>query len=883
MPHKRAPRSCRSSSPGSQAPSRSPSSVTHQMSSASSKKRMAASPSDGDSSTAYVISSHSIIVDVGLTHHLSEISPQAPPKRARKDMPGSVKYDALPPVSISSPTKLTHPVGKHLSFGSIKPDSPSEGHSKGDHDLEPPLDISKEKRSRKPSAKAVYMSNAPEDKTSDNEKILATTTKKTSTSISAATSLPSSISRSHKGKKRKTDATPPVTSSEEDDHEPTPKAKRLHSTKTLAKATRPSPHNAPIVVSDSEPDAILPLSQKKPMLSKNTKMKQTVVIVSSEEDSEPLSQKKPTIMKKPSLKKTVTMSEPIVATPPRKTHKPRAGTPMRLPQPTSPNSNAASDDGSEDGLPRHIFSRTLPGSHKPMVKIENSPPTEDKLPSKATKAVKSTLAVVKSPPWDIEDAGSSHDMTEMPKDLEPLPTFELLPYSDKVQQNESYMLASDVLYESLDESIAKTFLPAVHFKKFGPFVNFAHMDLGAVKNKFKGLTIQGQKNLAISLLTGGVVSCNLVIPKVSTREGTADSKSISIIPILAEYERYISYIGFKLGSKPIHGPIYDSSYLTFSTRKDGAMSESANQSEPGTPSAKSKFFVKRAAPVTSVGWYSKPFPTFLSFGEHVPIYDLRGSSFSFKKEDFDSLRSLPQFELNGLPRDLPGNSLVTVAHTVDSGTEITEISSLSAFTGLDFGTKVTIHGIRVPPAAPTPTSLTIHGIRVPPAAPTPTSLTIHGICVPPAAPTPTSLTIHGIRVPSAAPAPTSLTIHAICVPPAAPAPTSVTIHGMYVPPAAPVLNAHTTTTLTICGIYVLPTAPALNAQSRTSVTLHGIYVPPATPVLNTTVSGTPFFSFLTALDVWINSLDAMSIPWDSVETSTWEVHLDGPALTHVQI
>jgi hypothetical protein len=36
-----------------------------------------------------------------------------------------------------------------------------------------------------------------------------------------------------------------------------------------------------------------------------------------------------------------------------------------------------------------------------------------------------------------------------------LSAFELLPYSDKVQQNESYMLASDVLYECLDESIAK--------------------------------------------------------------------------------------------------------------------------------------------------------------------------------------------------------------------------------------------------------------------------------------------------------------------------------------------------------------------------------------------------------------------------------------------
>lgn len=104
------------------------------------------------------------------------------------------------------------------------------------------------------------------------------------------------------------------------------------------------------------------------------------------------------------------------------------------------------------------------------------------------------------------------------------------------------------------------------------------MDLDAVENKFKGLTIRGQKNLAVSFLTGGVVSCNLITPKVSTREGAADSKSISIIPILAEYERFISYLGLKLGSKALHGPIYDSSYLTFSTRKDGGPSESANQS-----------------------------------------------------------------------------------------------------------------------------------------------------------------------------------------------------------------------------------------------------------------------------------------------------------------
>lgn len=112
-------------------------------------------------------------------------------------------------------------------------------------------------------------------------------------------------------------------------------------------------------------------------------------------------------------------------------------------------------------------------------------------------------------------------------------------------------------------------MAAVRFKKFGPFVNFARVDLGAVENKFKGLTMTGQKNLAVSLLTGGIVSCNLVLPKTSTREGAAHSKSISVIPILDEYERYISYIGLKLGSSSLHGPIYDSSYLTFSTRKDG--------------------------------------------------------------------------------------------------------------------------------------------------------------------------------------------------------------------------------------------------------------------------------------------------------------------------
>ena len=106
-------------------------------------------------------------------------------------------------------------------------------------------------------------------------------------------------------------------------------------------------------------------------------------------------------------------------------------------------------------------------------------------------------------------------------------------------------------------------------------MNFARLDLKAVEYiKYKGLTMSGQKNLAVSFLTGSVISCNLVVPKVSTREGAGDSKSISIVLILVEYERYIAYIGLKLGSSAIHGPIYDSSYIMFSTRKDGHVGSS---------------------------------------------------------------------------------------------------------------------------------------------------------------------------------------------------------------------------------------------------------------------------------------------------------------------
>ncbi|KAF8802165.1 hypothetical protein BYT27DRAFT_7215575 [Phlegmacium glaucopus] len=486
-----------------------------------------------------------------------------PHKRAPKSLRLSPSNDDS---SIVSPTKSTHSVGKCLSFGSIKPDSP--GDSKGDHiDLESPLNIAKEKRSRKPSTKAVYMADT-----------------------------------SRKGKKQQTNTSPAAGSSGEDS-EPTPTVKKP---KPLAKATRPShPDMVSIVSDDSEPAKIVPLFQKK--THKKT-LPSKEVALSIEENS-----------------------ELPVTTPPRKACKFCA-------DPDSKGPDEGSDDLNEAELPWYLLHSASRGSHK-STKIENSTPKQDKPPSKT---VKSKSARVKSPTWDIEEAGQSGspkdpEATKRSKDPEPLPAFELLPYSDKVQHNDSYMLASDVLYECLEGGIAKTIKAAVNFTQFGPFVNFARADLDA-------------KNLAVSLLTGGVVSCHLIIPKASTREGAADSKCISIIPILVEYERYMLYIGLKLGSQAIHGPIYDSSYLTFSTQKDSGTSDVASQSEPGTP-AKNKFF---------------PFPGFLSFGDNIPIYDLRGLSFSFRKEDFDGLRHLPQFEFEGTPKDLPGNALVTVAHTVSS-------------------------------------------------------------------------------------------------------------------------------------------------------------------------------------------------------------------------
>ncbi|KDR71685.1 hypothetical protein GALMADRAFT_143490 [Galerina marginata CBS 339.88] len=92
--------------------------------------------------------------------------------------------------------------------------------------------------------------------------------------------------------------------------------------------------------------------------------------------------------------------------------------------------------------------------------------------------------------------------------------------------------------------------------------------------------------------------------------------------------------------------------------------------EPGTPSAPSKFYTKRAAPqATSHEWYSKAFPAVLSFGDDVPIYDVRESAFNFNKDEFDALQQFPLYRTRGsrpAPKDLPVNALVTVAHTIGS-------------------------------------------------------------------------------------------------------------------------------------------------------------------------------------------------------------------------
>ncbi|KDR70624.1 hypothetical protein GALMADRAFT_144523 [Galerina marginata CBS 339.88] len=216
MAHKRARKSGRSTSPESQAADASPPPV--------------AQKSDDDSSVV-------------------EISPP-PKKKVKKVAPGSPGFNSLLAVSISTGLKSSLLLmGKRLTFGSIKPDAPSPKAMKTD--LQSPLSITKDKRVRRPSAKAVYMADS-EGHSSDAESNIASPSKKSFTPASATAS--SSIGL-HKGKGQPTDArSPSPATSGEEDRKLTPKAKP--SVKLLSKGATPLRHRQLEIVSESEPDVV---------------------------------------------------------------------------------------------------------------------------------------------------------------------------------------------------------------------------------------------------------------------------------------------------------------------------------------------------------------------------------------------------------------------------------------------------------------------------------------------------------------------------------------------------------------------------------------------------------------------------------------------------
>ncbi|KDR76752.1 hypothetical protein GALMADRAFT_210632 [Galerina marginata CBS 339.88] len=689
---------------------------------------------------------------------LSEISPPPQKKaRFRRNAPGSPEYDAQPAVTIMTPTKPPRSLGKRLSFGSIKPDSPSADDHMGDQvSLESPVDIAKATTSRvkrvsKPSAKVTYMADAASE--SDTPQIERKTSrvspsKKVQESISASPSPPAPSQKSKKGKARKVDTPPPAVSSEEEDPKPAElkpksasrsptkigassssanpssllaaldnlkhsrkgdnsheKPQRLYSSKPLAARTKAAEVEVVIISSDSEPE-LTPRSQKQPIMAKKTATRKPVV--KSEESSEPLSKQKASrSMKARPSNLSEEDSEQDKATL-KKASKGRK-TPLRLPQgrgyirSSHTDSNAASveaDVSSDPDLPRYPILSAIKASEKSAA--PNQTDSDGDIQRSASKrrkrVIKSKEHVDNSPSWDIEktdvavaaqeleEPESSIEAEETPETERPnLASFELLPYSDREPQTDSYMMDFKVV-KTLEKSIANTIKASVRFVNFGPFINFSRAALDLVESSgYRGLCLAGKRGSAVSLLTGLVVSCSLVKGRAGNNDSGTMVKSISVIPIVGEYEQYMAYIGNKMDGQEMHGPIYESSYLVFSTKKEDRSTDRgyATQSEPGTPAKNMKYCAKRTVAGSSAsGWYSKPFPSYLQFSDDVPIYDIRGSGFAFEKEDFDRLKTLPIFTSSATPpapKDLPQNSLVTVAHTVNSfnGKDVRKILALN--------------------------------------------------------------------------------------------------------------------------------------------------------------------------------------------------------------
>ncbi|KAF8870569.1 hypothetical protein BD779DRAFT_1680973 [Infundibulicybe gibba] len=260
---------------------------------------------------------------------------------------------------------------------------------------------------------------------------------------------------------------------------------------------------------------------------------------------------------------------------------------------------------------------------------------------------------------------------------------EIIPYPSAVEASsnkDGTMVLFSPLAEMLTHRAEKArFFRAVQFTSHNSFLNPARIAPSqVVKQISRCLTCASTRQTAIFVSAGAIAACNLITPiQAGSSQSPHTVKNVSIFPLTQEYERSISCLGMAFDVKEFYGPLVGGA-LTFSTRTLN-FPNSTSTSAPTTPKAKGLFSTidnssRRNAPypanfgVDDTSNCSSILRIFLlTYNFAVSIYDgraLDGPGFEFKGADFDRIRSLPLYR-NGLA-DLPPYSVVAVGYTVNT-------------------------------------------------------------------------------------------------------------------------------------------------------------------------------------------------------------------------
>jgi hypothetical protein len=171
-----------------------------------------------------------------------------------------------------------------------------------------------------------------------------------------------------------------------------------------------------------------------------------------------------------------------------------------------------------------------------------------------------------------------------------------------------------------------------------PFINLSRAPINATDTnaqKFLVMKGPGRPHLAVSLVTGLVTACKVVVPGRNSY-GSA-IKRIGVIPFDTWHEPMVDYLGAKFKRRILYGPVDLHTHITIASRKDGAASATGYASRAGMCSfipplsllifrietrvpikLDSKYLSSSsratpASPAKGAPWYQRPFPEFLEY------------------------------------------------------------------------------------------------------------------------------------------------------------------------------------------------------------------------------------------------------------------------------